>query len=602
MGTILPDKINSTDKPPSLFDRYFYLILSGTILIALILRITALLSLKESVYFDFLLWDERLYHTWAEKIAGGTFQSSSVYEMAPLPAYLMALIYKILSPDVLYIRIANIVFGVLTCYLVYLIGKELANRTVGLFACLIACFYKPFIFYSIVPLKTSLSLSLFAAMVYLFVAVLNKPSLIKSLALGVVMGLVQNVRPNCIVLTPLLPLLIVWVVYKKKTTFKVLTVTLIFYALGLCLSNAPFIIRNYRVAGKTSATVSQSGFNLYMCNNLEYGYPLPFATTSPFDQGIQFTIEASRRSGKKLTPGEASSYWTNEVIKTALEQPKAFMWRIFRKVLAVFNRHEKGDHYHMGFLSNFVAFFKFPFPGICLILPIGMAGMAIKMFGSRKSSALAAIFLVYASTLIAFFINIRVRLPLLVILIPFAAVGINCVVSYIEEKQLEKIAIFLIVTISFFIIAFIPMRRSGDMTAYYNTHAIILDSKGLENEAIAYWEKSSRMKRHYSPFADLSLAKKYYNKNDIPRALNYLENISEDSFAASHKYTLTGDIMMQQKQIEKAVEAYEKSLEINSGHRRTRKKLIKTLLKTDKKRATEEYKKLKYISSFYDLY
>ena len=77
----LPPNGNSADRPGSLLDKYFYLFLSGTILLALILRIAALLSLKESIYFDFLLWDERVYHTWAKKIANGTFQSSSVYEL-----------------------------------------------------------------------------------------------------------------------------------------------------------------------------------------------------------------------------------------------------------------------------------------------------------------------------------------------------------------------------------------------------------------------------------------------------------------------------------------------------------------------------------------
>ena len=149
-----------------------YLLLSAILLLALILRIVALLSLKESIYFDYLLWDERLYHNWAMKIAKGTFHSSSVYEMAPLPAYLMAFIYRIFSPDILYIRILHIIFGVLTCFLIYLIGKEMADRTVGLIACLIACLYKPFIFYSIVPLKTALSVFLFALMCYL----LSSPS------------------------------------------------------------------------------------------------------------------------------------------------------------------------------------------------------------------------------------------------------------------------------------------------------------------------------------------------------------------------------------------------------------------------------------------
>jgi len=597
-----PDKTDFIDTTDSLLNRYFYLILSGILLLALILRIAALFSLKESIYFDFLLWDERLYHNWAEKIAKGMFQSSAVYEMAPLPAYFMALVYKIFSPDVLYIRITNIVFGVTTCALVYLIGKELASRKVGFLACLMACIYEPFILYSIVPLKTSLSLVFFASMVYLFVSIINRPSWIKAFFLGISIGLVQNVRPNCIVLVPLLPLLIAWIIYKGKSTLVILTATLIFYALGLCASNAPFMIRNYRVAGETSATVSQSGFNLYMCNNLEYGYPLPFAATSPFEQGIHFTIEASRRNGKKLTPGEASSFWHGEIIKTAQEQPGSFTRLMFRKTLALFNQNERGDHYHIKFLSNFVDFFKFPLPGIWLILPFGMAGLTTGMFVSRKYMALSAVFFLYAATLIVFFINIRVRLPLLIILMPFAAMGICNTISYIREKQLKKTAVFSAITLCFFVIVFIPMKGAGDMTSHHNTHAIILDSKGLEDEAIKYWEKSSQMERRFSDFANLALANKFYKRNNMKKAIEYINKISNRSFAAAQKYAFIGDLMVRQNKLDVAIDAYERSLDINSSQILTRKKLIKILSVTDKQKSLEETETLNYISSFYNLY
>ena len=156
------DHIRLFDRPSLLLDKYLRLFLPAILLLALIIRVLALLSLRNSIYFDYLLWDERVYHTWAVQIAKGTFQSSSVFEMAPFPAYLMAFVYKILSPDILYIRLLNIILGVLTCYLVYLTGKELVNQKTGILACLVACLYKPFIFYSIVPLKTSLSVVLFA--------------------------------------------------------------------------------------------------------------------------------------------------------------------------------------------------------------------------------------------------------------------------------------------------------------------------------------------------------------------------------------------------------------------------------------------------------
>jgi 4-amino-4-deoxy-L-arabinose transferase-like glycosyltransferase len=407
---------------------------------------------------------------------------------------------------------------VLTCYLVYLIGKEMANRRVGLFACLVACLYEPFIFYSIVPLKTSLSIFLFASMVYFLVAILNKASMTKAILLGIALGLVQNVRPNCVVLIPLIPLLIVWNYYKDKLSLKILAATIVLYGLGLSIANSPFMIRNYMVAGETSATVSQSGFNLFMCNNLEYSYPLPFATTSPFEQGVQFTIEASRRVGKKLSSREASAYWTGEVVKTVLEHPGTLIWRKFKRTLGFFNQFEKGDHYYIGFISNFVKFFKLPFLGIWLILPFGMAGMAVNIFVSRKLMAPGAVFFLYVSTLILFFTNVRVRLPMLIILIPFAVIGIHDLIGYVKKNDLKRVGVFLGIVIAFFVIEFLPSSRAGDMTAYLNTHAIILNSMGRKDEAIRYWEKSSQMEGHYSPFANLSLAGKYFRRKDIQKA------------------------------------------------------------------------------------
>jgi hypothetical protein len=362
------------------------------------------------------------------------------------------------------------------------------------------------------------------------------------------------------------------------------------------------VIRNYSVAGETSATVSQSGFNLFMSNNLQYSYPLPFATTSPSEMGIQFTIEASKRVGKKLSSQEASSYWTGEVIKAVLEDPTTFIWRKFKKTLGFFNQFERGDHYHIGFVSDFVKFFKLPFLGIWLIIPFGMAGMAVNIFVSRKLMAPGAIFFLYVSTLILFFTNVRVRLPMIIILIPFAVIGLHDLIGYVRKNDLKRVGVFLGIVIAFFVIEFLPSSGAADMTAYLNTHAIILNSMGRKDEAIRYWEKSSQMEGHYSAFGNLSLAGKYFGKKDIKKAVYYLEKISEDSFAAAQKYALLGDMMLQQKQIKRAIQAYEKSLAINSGQRHVRKKLVKIFDKIDKKRAMIEYEKLKYISSFYNLY
>jgi dolichyl-phosphate-mannose--protein O-mannosyl transferase len=230
-------------RPPHpFFNKNPHVILIAILSLALILRVLALLSLKGSIYFDFLLWDERVYHNWAARLADGTFDSSSVYEMAPLPAYFMALIYRLFSPDILYIRITNIIFGVLTCWLVYLIAKELSNRTIGLIAGLVAALYKPFIFYSIVPLNTAMSVFLFALTCYLLAAVIGKGSMIKTLLLGIAIGLAYNVRPNCLVLIPVIFVLLAWNAYRDRYHLKRIAVLLIIYTAGVAVVQSPFMI------------------------------------------------------------------------------------------------------------------------------------------------------------------------------------------------------------------------------------------------------------------------------------------------------------------------------------------------------------------------
>jgi len=569
---------------------------------AFILRLLALSSLKGTIYFDYLMYDERLYHEWAKALAEGTFQSSSVYEMAPLPAYFMAMIYWLLSPDIMLVRVSNIIFDLLTCWLVYLLGRDLSNRTTGLIACLIAALYKPFIFYSIVPLNTSMSVFFFALTCWLLVAFVKKASLTRAFFLGVAICLAYNVRPNCLLLIPAMMLIIMWDAFRNKYPLKTFVVAMLLYASGVAAVEAPFMIRNYMKAGEASAVPSQSGLNLYICNDLEYGFPVPFASTVPSEMGIQFTIEASRRTGKRLSSGEASKYWTDEVIRMALDRPAAFTGKQVRKLLGVFNRFDYGDHYQVGFISDFARFFKFPFPDLWLILPFGMTGMCLAMFRDRKSFALAGVFIVYAATLVVFFSHTRVRMPIMIILIPFAVTGLEKLYSHIKNKEPKKKLIYAGILALFFVIEFLPVRDTKDTTAYLNTHANILKSKGLTGEALKYLEESSRLEKHYSDFANLSLAGLYYNKGEKDRAFSYLNRISDKSYAASYKYELTGDIMAKERQYDKAVTAYERALDINSGMRLTRRKLIDVLLKVDRGKVQEQYEKLIYINSFYNLY
>jgi tetratricopeptide (TPR) repeat protein len=158
---------------------------------------------------------------------------------------------------------------------------------------------------------------------------------------------------------------------------------------------------------------------------------------------------------------------------------------------------------------------------------------------------------------------------------------------------------YLIVFAVLTTIEFLPVMGTGDLTAHYNTHAINLSSKGFGNDAIKYWQESSAMNRPYSAYANLSLAGLYYQRNDFSRGNFYLNKIPDDSFAAAGKYELLGNGLLKQQQIDQAISAFEKSLQINSGQLKARRMLIRLYEYRNPQQAVKEKEHLAYIESFY---
>lgn len=437
--------ISSSDNTGNFLERYSAIFLAAILLLALIIRLLALQSFNSSIYSDFLIWDERTYHTWALEILNGNPGTISIHDFAPLPAYMMALIYKLFSTEFIYIRIFNITFGLATCFIVFLIGKEIANRTIGLISCLVATLYEPFIFFSITLQKTALSVFLFALGIYLFLVAWKSLSMPKLGMLGFVLGLVLNVRPESGFLIPIMGIALLMISIRERKSAKSILFNPIIYVIGLSLSISPFAIRNYGLTGDIWPS-SLGGFNLYIANNLDNPYPyyrpVPFATSVPSRQAIHFIIEASKREDRRLSPEEASSYWTWETKRQALNQPVDFLRKIGLKALAFLNQYEAADNYHIGFMSNFITFFKLPFIGLWLVFPFGLAGLFWESLRNRKSTFLFIIMGLYGIVFTIFFTNVRYRLPLLVILIPHAVIGFNHLVRQAMGKNIKEIVTF----------------------------------------------------------------------------------------------------------------------------------------------------------------
>jgi len=372
---------------------------------------------------------------------------------------------------------------------------------------------------------------------------------------------------------------------------------------GTLIPSAPFMAKNYLVAGQLTPA-PQGGVELYLGNSnafdRPYYTPAPFALPSPEEQGIHFRIEASRRVGRVLTFAEASSYWADQIASDAKRAPLAFARRMFRKTFAALHACEESDNHSIEFLRAFIPCLGWPLFSYSVIMPLGMAGLILQigMRRSRGALALLAVVITYGATLVVLYCNLRLRVPLLVVLVPSASVALVRLTQPGQWQKSKRAAFITTVTL-FVLIEYLPFTGHPDLTGHYNTHASLLLEKGDERGALAYWHMSQQLNGAFSDFATLSLAQSALAHGDARRAGEMVQVISDESFSAAFKYDLLGDALRESNRPQQAAEAYEKSLSINTARRDTRRKLLSIYESLNAEKAREQAQTLAYIEGFY---
>jgi len=96
----------------------------------------------------------------------------------------------------------------------------------------------------------------------------------------------------------------------------------------------------------------------------------------------------------------------------------------------------------------------------------------------------------YASTLVAFFTTAGMMLPLLVLLIPFAVIGVRDLLSHVRSREYNMVMLYSALVMFFGILALTPMRED-ERAGAYNFHAVLSNAKGFKSDATQYSERVS---------------------------------------------------------------------------------------------------------------
>ncbi|MDP8248295.1 MAG: tetratricopeptide repeat protein [Candidatus Tritonobacter lacicola] len=461
--------------------------------VAFIIRLVYILQLRTSPYFDFPILDLLAYHDWALRIARGDWLGQYVFRQAPLYPYILALFYKAAGPDLLMVRVIQIVMGSLSCVLIYRLGAACFGEREGVIAGILSCCYAPFIFYDGMIMKTSLGIFLNLLLVLLLLKRRPGKGTARLFGAGIILGLSALVKENMLILAPILAL---WLALSER---KVRPAALLLA--GVIIVTAPVTARNYVVGRDFVPIACNFGFTLYSGNNPSAdGTQQPPAAIrrTPRYEYPDYKLLAERATGKTLKPSEVSAFWAGQATKFAKTYPLSALKLLALKLALFWNSYEIADNHNLYFFKTLFPVLRAAPLGFGIIGPLGLFGMVLFMRNWRKCLVLYLFILSYMVSVVIFYVSARFRLPAVPFLILFASASLVTLYDWLRDGRwrylipaLASLAILCVIVGGWrvcpdYLTLYPPIRFDAE---YYNLGETY-NKAGQPREALATYRKA----------------------------------------------------------------------------------------------------------------
>jgi tetratricopeptide (TPR) repeat protein len=569
------DQAESPPLPRDISPRTFLIGCAVLIALALALRLFHLHQIRPIPLFDHLIGDANSYDQWAQRIAGGEWLSGrEVFYQAPLYPYFLAVVYKVSGHGLMATRVVQAIVGSLACGLLAMAGREFFGARVGLVAGTLLAIYPTAIFFDGVIQKSVLDVLLVCLLLYLAGAAFNRPSTARWIGLGGALGLLMLTRENAGVLA--IPLLL-WAWLAPRTPHvapRAKTVALVIAGLAVVLF--PVALRNAIVGGEFHLTTSQLGPNLYIGNNPHANgayVPLVYGHASPAQERRDATELAEHALQRSLTPGEVSDYWIDRVKQFIRDDPEAWMALMRAKFVLFWNSTELGDtedQYAYADWSRILHVLN-PVLTFGLLTAAATIGIALTVLRWRRMWLLWAIVLLYAASVITFYVMARYRYPVVPLLILFAAAALVQLFDAARGKsRIEGWAVFLCLLVATAI--FLATRPiSNDMvraTTYMNIGRVLDEDHQLD-EAFAYYSRARDLWPN-DALLNVLLGRIRLDQQRPAEALPYFDRAIQIAPEHAPAYVAYGAGLLASGQSDAAAKQFERALALDPTNERAR--------------------------------
>ena len=458
--------------------------------LALALRVAYIFEADASPLFEHPAVDAKTYTHHAQRLAAGNWLGigEGPFWQPPLYPYFLGAV-KVLFPESFFyaVRFVQALLGALVCAMSWWIGRALFNPAVGLLAGIGAALCGPLIFFDgeLLPASLAAFVDLLALVVLL--RVWRRPSRWGFLGAGAAFGVGALAVPTVLTFAVAVPIVLLWRAPRRQGLIWAGA-----FALGVVLAIAPVAWRNWAIGGDGVGISYNAGINLYIGNNPDYAETVAIRPGWEWDE----LVTQPARAGIER-PSAKSAYFAERAWDYIKGDPTGWLGLMGHKLGAFWHGDERGRNQPIYFwrtysnvlsASLWKAGIAFPFG---LVAPLALWGMLLSLRRIGPTWPLLFV-LSYCLGVVAFFVAARYRVPVLPVLLVFAAYGLWALWDWVRAGRWRSLGLGLAVCLAFAFAAnshLAPMDMEGDAAIHYNLGNAYAEA-GDKKRALAAFERA----------------------------------------------------------------------------------------------------------------
>lgn len=502
------------------------------VLVALAARVVHVVQIQDGPLVSAPILDEKVHHEWAATLAAGEPWSVDratgeplPYFRAPLYVWFLGGVYRLFGVDAgLPPRLVQAVLGALGCGLLFLLGRRLFGATTAWIAGLAMALDWLLVVYDGELLIVPLIVLLDVLLALLLVRAAGTPDPRRRLAgwavSGLVLGLSAIARPNILLYAPAV---LAWVLLDELRRARAAPAgsvapgagsaeagpraTRRALLAGAALTVAvlvpilPVTARNWLVGHDRVLIASQGGLNFYIGNNPRSdGVTAVVPGTSPdwwagYDQSHAMVRQALGREPKE---SEVSQWFFARGLDFWREDPRAALALTGLKARYLAGRQEWPNNKCLyTFVDEFAPLTGLLPVGFWIVGPLGLLGLVLALREPRRLFPLWGFVLVYAASIVPFFVSARFRAPIVPFLILLGAHALTWLVARARRRDWRALAPALVALAALAVfVNWIPGR--GPFAAprrvpadFLGTLGNELANQGRRQEALEWLERAA---------------------------------------------------------------------------------------------------------------